>query len=237
MLTDLRGTSPLPSQTRVWNSNMRSSVGAFIHSFICCLFPRSHLWKGKYPQEESYTTINTVVWINLSNSFTRCIYREEGIGKGGVRKRERERERDGGKEKKGHPFLSPKSVFTIITANCRTSEWMSETESLISVSSVSRHGACQLCESLFVWRDVDERKCIWDILTVLPPPLSKSTTTVLCEDWDTMALLIFCLEDWVPAHCLNTSSSLCLRCYSSWNLHKSYIPFSDRPCLSNMCLL
>ena len=27
MLTDLKGTSPLPSQTRVWNSNIRSSVG------------------------------------------------------------------------------------------------------------------------------------------------------------------------------------------------------------------
>ena len=166
----------------------------------------------------------------MSNSFTRCIYREEEIGKGGVRKSEKEREMEGRKKKCG-PFLSPKSIFIIITANCWTSEWMSETESLISVSSVSGQGACQLCESLFVWRDVDERKSIWDILSVTSSPFKTHRHSPL---WRLRhyGVIYICLEHWVPAHCLTTSSSLCLKCYSSWNLHKSYIPFSDRPFLS-----
>ena len=169
--------------------------------------------------------------------------REKREGKG-EREREKERERERGRERerwrKGIKVMLSWLLKVDSQSSLPTPEHQNGCRKLkasLSVSSVSGQGACQLSESLYIWRHVDERKSIWDALTVPSPPLPKPTTTAFCEDWDTMALFIFCLECWVPAHCLSTSYSLCLECYSSWNLHKSYNPFLDRPFLSSMCLL
>lgn len=152
-----------------------------------------------------------------------------------------EREREMEERNKSYAFLTPKSGFTIISANSWRSEWMSETESL------TFSFLCVWARDLpAIWVLIRLEGCWWKEVylrcPLLPfpvpsPPLPKPTTTAFCEDWDTKALFIFCVECWVSAHCLNTSYSLCLECYSSWNLHKSYNPFSDRPFLCSMCLL